>query len=394
MPAFGHRQAPQLVGSNTQDLVLLLTAVSDTPAAGAGSTAAEWCAVHRRAGTLCARLQESGALDRADRAEAEAALDAAADGAERNPARTADRLPQDEHQVIRGYAAQLLRVGPVPIGYIHGDKQPRNGGWCEAGFALVDLERLADALSFLVSAALVRRIPTTSGSAALPSGQRRPSLARHHRGRAVRGRAAHDPHCDRSPCHAVVRHGDHEHLLGVFLLTTLDASPAALGMIMGVGGAGSLAGALLAPRIAARIGVGRTIITGFAVSPLAQVPLLLAAPGRRWLTALAVTLAVQLFWATAAGTSQRSLRQILCDTRFQGRMQAVSTAVTAGSRPLAAAAAGALTLLLDLRAVLAMGALLQVTPLIPLLASPVRTLRDMPAPPDSAAVPPAREGAS
>ncbi|MFC7908341.1 MFS transporter [Streptomyces nigra] len=179
-----------------------------------------------------------------------------------------------------------------------------------------------------------------------------------------------------------------------YLLTTLSASPTAFGVIMGVGGAGSLAGALFAPRISARIGVGPTIITGFAVSPLAQVPLFLAEPGRGWQIALAVTLAVQLFWATASGTSQRSLRQILCAPRFQGRMQAASTTVTAGSRPLAAATAGALALLLDVRTVLAIGALFQVVPAVLLLASPVRALREMPAPPDSETVPSAREGAS
>ncbi|CAL9360538.1 hypothetical protein SUDANB105_00655 [Streptomyces sp. enrichment culture] len=179
-----------------------------------------------------------------------------------------------------------------------------------------------------------------------------------------------------------------------YLLTRLGASPTALGVMMGVGGAGSLAGALLAARISARIGVGPTIVTGFAVSPVAQVPLLLAGPGRGWQIALAATLAVQLFWATAAGVSQRSLRQTLCDPRFQGRMQAASTTVTAGCRPLAAATSGALALFLEVRAVLAIGALLQVVPVVLLLTSPVRALRGMPAPPGSATVPPAREGAS
>ncbi|MFG3545136.1 MFS transporter [Streptomyces clavifer] len=180
----------------------------------------------------------------------------------------------------------------------------------------------------------------------------------------------------------------------LYLLTALDVSPTAFGVIMGVGGAGSLAGALLAPRIAARIGVGPTIIVGFAVSPLAQLPLLLAKPGAGWQFTLSAALAVQLFWATASGTTQRSLRQTLCDPRFQGRMQAVSTTVTAGSRPLAAATAGALALVLDVPAVLAVGALLQVLPTLLLLASPVLALRAMPIPPTPAAVPPVREGAS
>jgi predicted MFS family arabinose efflux permease len=175
-----------------------------------------------------------------------------------------------------------------------------------------------------------------------------------------------------------------------YLLDRLGASPSAFGVIMGVGGAGGVAGALLAPRIAARIGIGPTIIVGFAISPLAQVPLLCAGPGLRWQIVLAATLAVQLFWATASGTSQRSLRQAVCDPDFQGRMQSASTTLTAGVRPLAAATAGGLVLLLDVRATLAIGALLQVVPIVLLLASPIRALRTIPA---RTAVPLAREGA-
>jgi hypothetical protein len=161
---------------------------------------------------------------------------------------------------------------------------------------------------------------------------------------------------------------------------------------MGVGGVGSLAGALLAPRIAARIGIGPLIITGFALTPLTQVPLLLARPGTAWQIALAATLAGQLFCAAAAGTSQRSIRQALCEPRFQARAQAASSTLTAGSRPLAAATAGVLALAIDVRATLAVGALLQVLPVIILLLSPIRTLRQMPA--QAAVVPAAREGGS
>ncbi|MFC8201551.1 hypothetical protein ACFUTV_40095 [Streptomyces sp. NPDC057298] len=62
-----------------------------------------------------------------------------------------------------------------------------------------------------------------------------------------------------------------------YLLADLHVPPTAFGMIMGVGGAGSLAGALLA----SRIGIEPTIIIGFAVSPLAQIPL----TGTIWRTA-------------------------------------------------------------------------------------------------------------
>ncbi|MFE7427781.1 hypothetical protein [Streptomyces sp. NPDC057545] len=70
-------------------------------------------------------------------------------------------------------------------------------------------------------------------------------------------------------------------------------------------------------------------------------------------------------------------------------MQSASTTLTAGARPLAVATADVLVLLLDVRATLAVGALLQVVPVVLLLASPIRVLRTIPA---RAAVPIAREG--
>ncbi|MCX4632893.1 aminoglycoside phosphotransferase family protein [Streptomyces sp. NBC_01443] len=141
VPALGHSRAPQLIDSSAQDLALLLTAVPGAPAKELGLSAGEWRAVHQQAGALCARLHEAGELDRADRVEAEASLEAAADGAEKYLARAGDRLTEGEQQLIRDHAAQLRRVGPVPVGYIHGDNQPRNWLWSEAGLALVDFER-------------------------------------------------------------------------------------------------------------------------------------------------------------------------------------------------------------------------------------------------------------
>ncbi|MFI5752357.1 phosphotransferase enzyme family protein [Streptomyces sp. NPDC051644] len=140
VPALGHTRAPHLIDSRAQDLALLLTAVPGTPAKELGLDAVEWRTVHQQAGALCARLHEAGELDRGDRMEAEASLAAAADGAEKYLARAGDRLNQDEQQLIRDHAARLRRVGPVPVGYIHGDNQPRNWLWSQR-LALVDFER-------------------------------------------------------------------------------------------------------------------------------------------------------------------------------------------------------------------------------------------------------------
>ncbi|MFD4476054.1 hypothetical protein ACFWPU_08055 [Streptomyces sp. NPDC058471] len=65
---------------------------------------------------------------------------AAAGGAENYLTRAGDRLDQDEQQLIREHDARLHRVGPVSVGYIHGDNQPRAWLWSQR-LALVDFER-------------------------------------------------------------------------------------------------------------------------------------------------------------------------------------------------------------------------------------------------------------
>ncbi|MFD6892624.1 phosphotransferase [Streptomyces sp. NPDC059957] len=141
VPALGHSRAPHLIDSRAQDLVLLLTTVPGAPAKTLGLSSGDWRAVHQQAGTLCARLHEAGELDRTDRVEAEASLGAAADGTEKYLARAGDRLTEGEQQLVRDHAARLRRVGPVPVGYIHGDNQPRNWMVSEGGLALIDFER-------------------------------------------------------------------------------------------------------------------------------------------------------------------------------------------------------------------------------------------------------------
>ncbi|WP_239515971.1 MULTISPECIES: phosphotransferase [unclassified Streptomyces] len=123
VPALGHSRAPSLIDSRAEDLALLLTAVPGTPAKALSLSAGDWRAVHQQAGALCARLHEAGELCRADRVEAEASLEAAADGAEKYLTRAGDRLTDGEQQLVRDHAAQLRHVGPVPVGYIHGDNQ-------------------------------------------------------------------------------------------------------------------------------------------------------------------------------------------------------------------------------------------------------------------------------
>ncbi|GAB2882847.1 hypothetical protein GCM10027074_59130 [Streptomyces deserti] len=106
-------------------------------------SAAEQRAAYRQAGTLLARLYQAGELKGPDRIEAEAALSLAADGVEKHLARAGDRLTEPERQLVRDHADRLRRVDRVPVGFIHGDNQPRNWMWSRPirQLALIDYER-------------------------------------------------------------------------------------------------------------------------------------------------------------------------------------------------------------------------------------------------------------
>ncbi len=70
---------------------------------------------------------------------------------------------------------------------------------------------------------------------------------------------------------------------------------------------GSCAGALSAPRMTRRFGPGPMMLTALILTPLTQLPLLLASPGHGWQITIGAALAVQLLCAAAVGTTQRSI---------------------------------------------------------------------------------------
>ncbi|MEV7570184.1 MFS transporter [Streptomyces tanashiensis] len=167
-------------------------------------------------------------------------------------------------------------------------------------------------------------------------------------------------------------------LFSYYLLTTLAAGPTALGIVMGVSGAGALAGALLAPRIVIRFGPGPTLLAGFVVCPVAGVPLLIARPGVGWLGLVAVAGGIQLAAAAVAGTTQRALRQQICPPHLQSRAQQTSTWLVSGSKPFAALAGGAVATAYGVHAALVVGTLLLAVPVAVLWRSPVSRLTVLP----------------
>ncbi|MET8137441.1 phosphotransferase [Streptomyces sp. NPDC005251] len=139
-PALGGGRAPQLRASSAEYLALLTTAVPGRPVKELLLTAAEEYEAHRQGGLLLARLHAAGDLAGHWRVEAEASLHAAAEGADKHLDQAGDRLTPAERRLVRDLAAQLLMVGPLPLGFIHGDAWPRNLLW-SGHAAWIDFER-------------------------------------------------------------------------------------------------------------------------------------------------------------------------------------------------------------------------------------------------------------
>ncbi|WP_328580444.1 aminoglycoside phosphotransferase family protein [Streptomyces sp. NBC_00370] len=139
-PALGAGRAPQLRASSAEHLSLLTTAVPGRPVKSLALSAAEEYEAHRQAGLLLARLHAAGDLTGHWRTEAQGALRAAAHGAERHLREAGDRLTPAERTLVGRLAAELCMIGPLPLGFIHGDAWPRNLIW-SGHSAWLDFER-------------------------------------------------------------------------------------------------------------------------------------------------------------------------------------------------------------------------------------------------------------
>ncbi|MFD7954309.1 MFS transporter [Streptomyces ardesiacus] len=163
-----------------------------------------------------------------------------------------------------------------------------------------------------------------------------------------------------------------------YLLTELDYGDIGLGLVLGAVGVGSFIGALVASRMVRRLGPGMVLLVGFAAYPICGVPLLLARSGHGWLITLVAASAVKAIAVTAAASTQRSLRQQLCPSHLQSRVQQTSVWLVAGARLLATLVAGVVAAVVGVWAALLTGTVLLLSPAALLWVSPVRQLKVMP----------------
>ncbi|MEU9167659.1 aminoglycoside phosphotransferase family protein [Streptomyces sp. NPDC048420] len=153
-PALGVGHAPQLRASSADHLALLLTAIPGRPLKQLVLTPAEEVRAHRQGGVLLARLHAAGDLSGPRRAEAEQALQAAADGAENHLRQAGERVTPAEQKLVRDLAGQLRDLRPLPLAFIHGDAWERNLMWSrhrgQAGWLDFERARFAAAVQDFV----------------------------------------------------------------------------------------------------------------------------------------------------------------------------------------------------------------------------------------------------
>lgn len=165
----------------------------------------------------------------------------------------------------------------------------------------------------------------------------------------------------------------------LFATRELGLTPAAIGLIFSIGNIAGLVGALIAGRVASKIGVGRTIVASSFIAGVGLIPVALAT------RELALPLLVLSGMLTSLGVpiyniNQVSLRQAITPLRLQGRMNATMRFLVWGTMPLGGLAGGALGEVLGLRGAIGVAAVGELLAFLWVLFSPVRSLRQIPEP--------------
>jgi MFS family permease len=165
----------------------------------------------------------------------------------------------------------------------------------------------------------------------------------------------------------------------IFVYVELGLTPGLVGTAFGLGGVGVLLGAVTAAPLARRLGVGPVIVGSiFASGPatfiivfLPHTPLVAGAM-------LMSSMFLTSFTGVVYNINQISFRQAITPLDMQGRMNATMRFMVWGTMPLGAIVGGTLASFLPLRTTILIGAAIESLAFLWVLASPVRSLREIP----------------
>ena len=171
-------------------------------------------------------------------------------------------------------------------------------------------------------------------------------------------------------------------LYTVFCLRELRLSEGTFGVIIGMGGIGSLAGALISRKLVRWLGLGRTLFTSSLLSLTCAIFIPLAGSsvaGSSYALIVGFLIAHQLLsdgFAVAFVIQAVTLRQTVLPKETLGRANAVVHVVTSGLLPVAAIIAGIIAEVAGTRVSIWIGVLIGF--IAPLFLLPLVRLRDMP----------------
>jgi MFS family permease len=159
---------------------------------------------------------------------------------------------------------------------------------------------------------------------------------------------------------------------------SLELASGLIGLAFGVGAVGGLLGALLAPTVSRRIGVGHTIVIGAILFP-APIALAALAGGPVWarLGALAAAELLSSVGVMLFDVPLNSLQTSVIPDGLRSRVAGAFTAVNYGVRPLGAVVGGALGTSLGLRPTLLIAAAGGTLSFLWLLPSPIPGYRSL-----------------
>lgn len=163
----------------------------------------------------------------------------------------------------------------------------------------------------------------------------------------------------------------------VYAYKVLLLTPTAVGTIGGLGGAGVLLGALIASRIQARLGIGRTILlTAAALGPIGLLLPLATPETAFWF--LSASIFLGSINNVVYNVSQVSLRQAITPEHFLGRMNATMRFLVWGTIPIGSLIGAGLSEIVGVRPTIWISAILSLFAFLPVLFSKVRAIQTIP----------------
>jgi MFS family permease len=168
-------------------------------------------------------------------------------------------------------------------------------------------------------------------------------------------------------------------VLLLLMTRELGFSGGKIGVIFACGGLGAVVGAVTAPWLARRVGVGHAIVVAIAIAGLGPV-LIALADGSIAPVLLAIGIGLEGGGGVAYNINQVSVRQAICPRRLQGRMNASVRFLVWGTLPLGGFLGGALGSWIGIRGTLWVSAAGSLLSFLWLLPSPVPSMKEIPQP--------------